>query len=64
MPKKKTKKGAAKRVKVTGTGKFARKKSGAGHLLRKKKSKRKRKLRKDALVSKSFEKEMKNLLTN
>lgn len=62
MIKKKTKKGVTKRIKVTGSGKLIRRKSGASHLLGKKSSKRKRKLRKDAPVDKSFESKVKKLL--
>ncbi|MBN1898768.1 MAG: 50S ribosomal protein L35 [Spirochaetes bacterium] len=47
----KTKKGAAKRFKVTGTGKLKRRHAYTGHLLSKKKSSRKRKLRKSAIVT-------------
>ena len=63
MPKQKTKKGAAKRIKITGSGKLVRKRSGTSHLLGKKSSKRKRKLRKDIVVDKSFESNIKKLLT-
>ena len=45
MPKMKTHRGTAKRVKVTGTGKFVVKHSGKSHILTKKTSKRKRKIR-------------------
>ena len=51
MPKMKTKKSAAKRFKVTGSGKVVYKKSGNRHLSTKKSPKRKRRLRKDATVS-------------
>ena len=44
MPKMKTRKCAAKRLKQTGTGKFRRNKAGARHILTKKSSKRKRHL--------------------
>jgi len=44
MPKMKTNRSAAKRFKVTATGKILHKKSGKSHLLRKKSSKRKRNL--------------------
>jgi len=46
MPKLKTHRGAAKRFKKTGTGKFKRGHSGARHILTKKSTARKRKLRK------------------
>jgi large subunit ribosomal protein L35 len=51
MPKMKTHRGAAKRFKRTGTGKIARMRKGKSHILTKKDSKRKRRLRKRALVS-------------
>ena len=50
MPKLKTNRGAAKRFKVTGTGKIRRFKANKSHLLTKKANKRKRNLRKSALV--------------
>jgi large subunit ribosomal protein L35 len=51
MPKLKTHKGAAKRFRVTATGKIKRGHSHARHILTKKDTKRKRKLDKDVLVS-------------
>ena len=51
MPKLKTHKGAAKRFKVTGSGLVKRKKAYGRHILTKKTRKRKRSLRKSALVS-------------
>jgi large subunit ribosomal protein L35 len=53
MPKMKTHRGAAKRVKKTGTGKFKRMRAYKSHILTKKSQKRKRRLRKPDLVSKS-----------
>ncbi len=53
MPKLKTRRSAAKRFKVTGTGEFKRSKSFKQHILEKKSPSRKRNLRKAALVSKS-----------
>ena len=50
MPKMKTNKGAAKRFKRTATGKFKRGHSHASHIFTKKSTKRKRGLRKGALV--------------
>jgi len=50
MPKKKTKKAAAKRFKKTATGKLLYAKSGTGHLLSGKKRKRKRQLRKKGVL--------------
>jgi large subunit ribosomal protein L35 len=53
MPKLKTHKGAAKRVRLTATGKIKRGHSHARHILTKKSNKRKRQLDIDTLVSKS-----------
>ena len=62
MPKMKTKRSAAKRFKVTGRGKIRRQRAYKSHLLTKKSAKRKRHLRKPALVSKADEKLIKRLL--
>lgn len=51
MPKLKTHKGAAKRFRLTATGKVKRGHSHARHILTKKDAKRKRKLDKDVYVS-------------
>jgi large subunit ribosomal protein L35 len=50
MPKLKTNRGAAKRFKKTGSGKLKRSKAFTSHILTKKSTKRKRKLRKSGLV--------------
>jgi large subunit ribosomal protein L35 len=50
MPKMKTNRGAAKRFKSTGTGKIVRNKAFGSHIMTKKTTKRKRKLRKSGLV--------------
>lgn len=52
MPKKKTKKSAVKRFSKTATGKLKYSKAGSGHLLSVKTAKRKRSLRKRAVLSK------------
>jgi large subunit ribosomal protein L35 len=62
MPKIKTSRGTAKRFKRTAKGKLKRSKAFASHILTKKKRKRKRKLRKSALVSKVNEKRIKTLI--
>jgi large subunit ribosomal protein L35 len=49
----KTKSGAKKRFKLTGTGKIKRKHAFMNHILTKKETKRKRNLAKTGLVSKS-----------
>ena len=51
MPKLKTRKCAAKRLKQTGTGKFRHNKAGARHLMSSKNAKRRRRLRQDGAVS-------------
>ena len=51
MPKMKTKKSAAKRYKLTGSGKVRYKKQNLRHILTKKNSKRKRRLRQPAILS-------------
>lgn len=51
MPKMKTHRGAAKRFKRTGSGKIVRAKANKQHILTKKSPKRKRRLRKSALVA-------------
>ncbi len=52
MPKLKTKSGAKKRFKVTGTGKVKRKKAFLNHILTKKETKQKRRLGNKAIVRK------------
>jgi large subunit ribosomal protein L35 len=58
----KTKRGAAKRFKITGTGKVKRAHSGKRHLLGTKPSKRTRRLRKGALVKDVDVREVKRML--
>lgn len=55
----KTRKGVAKRFKVTGTGRVIRRKQGKRHLNRRKNSKRMRRLGQSALVAKCDEKNIK-----
>jgi large subunit ribosomal protein L35 len=62
MPKMKTKKSAAKRYHVTGTGKVRYKKQGLRHILTKKNAKRKRRLRLPAILSHVEEKRVKQLM--
>ena len=62
MPKQKTHKGAAKRFKLSGTGKVIRGHSERSHILTKKTTKRKRKLRHTTTVSPAFEKTIKEML--
>ena len=51
MPKQKTHKGLAKRVKVTARGKVKRKQSFGGHLMSGKNAKRRRNIRASSIVS-------------
>ncbi|HBG47595.1 MAG TPA: 50S ribosomal protein L35 [Deltaproteobacteria bacterium] len=62
MPKLKTNSGAAKRFKITGSGKVKRNKSGMRHLLTSKAKKTKRVLRKSGLISATHEDSIKKLL--
>ncbi len=56
MPKMKTRRAAAKRFEVTGSGKIRRRKAYKSHLLSDKTRKRKRNLKKKAVVTKADEK--------
>lgn len=58
----KTKRAAAKRFKVTGSGKIMRRKAYKGHLTAKKSPNRKRRLRKPAEVSQTVYKNVKKLI--
>jgi large subunit ribosomal protein L35 len=51
MPKQKTHSGAAKRFKITGTGKIMRRRAFRAHILRKKPSTRTRRLANEAQVT-------------
>lgn len=62
MPKIRTNRGAMKRFKLTGSRKVKRNKAYASHILTKKTSKRKRKLKKPDLVSSSEKKRVKRML--
>lgn len=62
MPKMKSKSGAKKRFKFTGTGKIKRKHAYKSHILTKKSIKRKRNLTYSAVVSKADEKNVKEML--
>jgi large subunit ribosomal protein L35 len=62
MPKMKTHKGVAKRVKVTATGKVMLRRAGRRHLLSKKAAKRRRALRKLRQASPSDAARIKRLL--
>jgi large subunit ribosomal protein L35 len=62
MPKMKTRRAAAKRFDKTGTGKIKRNRAFKNHLLEHKPSKRKRRLRKGALMSKGDVKRTRQLI--
>jgi len=62
MPKVKTNKSVAKRIKVTARGKLKRHRSGAGHLKSTKSPKRIRRFRKEANVSGGFARQARRML--
>ncbi|NLI61433.1 MAG: 50S ribosomal protein L35 [Clostridiales bacterium] len=62
MPKIKTHRGAAKRFKVTKSGKIKRARAYKSHILTKKTSKRKRNLRKGAYIAAAEEKNIRRLI--
>ena len=62
MPKIKTNRAAAKRFKVTGTGKLKRNKAYKSHILTKKSTKRKRNLRQATITDATNVKNMKKVL--
>jgi large subunit ribosomal protein L35 len=62
MPKVKTKSGAKKRFKLTGTGKIKRKHAFKSHILTKKETKQKRNLTQTGLVHKADVKNVKAML--
>jgi large subunit ribosomal protein L35 len=63
MPKKKSNRGAMKRFKKTAGGRVKRKRSFLRHILTKKATARKRKLRKPAYVSPADERRVKRMLS-
>jgi large subunit ribosomal protein L35 len=62
MPKQKTKRAAAKRFKVTGSGKVTRRKAFKSHILTKKHPKRKRRLRQGITLSPADQRRIRRLL--
>jgi len=62
MPKMKTNRGAAKRFKLTGSGKIKRNKAFSSHILTKKTTKQKRGLRQAGLVDSANEKSIRKIL--
>jgi len=64
MPKIKTRKTAAKRFKITGTGKIMRRNTGKGHLMIKKGGSRKRRLSLESTVSRGEKQKIHRLMPN
>jgi large subunit ribosomal protein L35 len=62
MPKMKTNKGTAARIKITGTGRMRRRQMNRGHIMEKKSSTRTRKLDRELELSTSDERRIKRLL--
>jgi large subunit ribosomal protein L35 len=62
MPKMKSNRGAAKRFKLTGSGKIKRNKAFTSHILTKKTTKRKRNLRQSGLVDSANDKAIRKIL--
>ncbi|MEI6228596.1 MAG: 50S ribosomal protein L35 [Candidatus Saccharibacteria bacterium] len=62
MPKMKTHKGTAKRIKITSTGKLTRKRAFGNHMLTKKGKSRKRAINTTAIVSGKMAKNVKRAL--
>jgi large subunit ribosomal protein L35 len=62
MPKMKTHKGTAKRIKITSTGKLTRRRAFGNHLLAKKSKSRKRNINTSALVTGAMAKNVKRAL--
>ncbi len=62
MPKMKTHRGAAKRIRITATGKLKRSKANKSHILTKKDSKRRRHLDTETFISKADEKNFNGML--
>ncbi len=64
MPKIKTRRAAAKRFEVTGSGKFKRRRQNLRHILTKKNAKRKMRLGQSAIVDSTNEKAVRRMLPN
>ena len=62
MPKMKTNRAAAKRVRVSGSGRVRRGKAGGSHMMRGKSARRLRRLRKNDMADDSDQKRFKRLL--
>ncbi|MDR1856245.1 MAG: 50S ribosomal protein L35 [Desulfovibrio sp.] len=64
MPKIKTRRAAAKRFQLTGSGKYKRRRQNLRHILTKKNASRKMRLGQDTLVDKTNEKAVRRMLPN
>jgi len=62
MPKMRTRRGAAKRLRLTGTGKVRRNKAYASHLMTSKTRKQKRRLRKSTVATSADQKRLLRVL--
>lgn len=62
MPKMKSNRGASKRFRATGSGRIKRKRAFHSHILTKKDTKRKRRLRGSTLVNRAEEKAVRQML--
>jgi large subunit ribosomal protein L35 len=62
MPKMKTDRGAAKRIKVTGTGRLRRRQAFRSHLLEPKASKRTRRLARETEIAPADERQVRRML--
>ena len=62
MPKMKTNRAAAKRFRVSGTGRVRRSKAGLNHLMQEKSKKRCRRLRKNDMVDSTLQKRIRAML--
>ncbi|HET6456063.1 MAG TPA: 50S ribosomal protein L35 [Armatimonadota bacterium] len=64
MPKMRTRKSAAKRFKVTTTGKIMRQNTGKGHLMMKKSSSRRRRLTLESVVFRGEAQKVRRMVPN
>ena len=62
MPKMKTNKSAAKRFRISGTGRVRRPKAGGNHMMQDKSRKRIRRLRNNDMVSPTLQRKIKRLI--
>ncbi|MGZ3418378.1 MAG: 50S ribosomal protein L35 [Polyangiales bacterium] len=62
MPKMKTNRAAAKRFRVTGSGRVKRSKAGGNHMMQEKSRKRLRRLRNNDMVDHTLERHIKRIL--